>query len=309
MKGKNGLRVVLGIIIAGILLALMITFQVRFTETAVLETLGKSGERPLEAGLHARWPWPIQRVIKYDTRMQHFEGIYEQMQTSDGKNVLLSLYVCWRVVDPLLFRTAVGERLADGELYVRQTVRNATLQVIGRYPMSAFASRQKDAVKLEEMEQAIFASAERTAKSAYGIEVLDVGIKRSSLPEDVTEVVMKNMVTERAKLAEDARSQGTAAAEAIVSRADSIAEQVRSFARLKAEQIQAQGSNEAAEYYNRFGEHQDLAIFLRRLRYLSETLHDGLFILDGTQYDVSHGWFGKAPTVEDIQAAPKTPDK
>ena len=307
MKSKIMTRVIVGVVVIGIFFALMITYQVRFTESAVVETLGKLAVEPTGPGLHMRWPWPIQSVTTYDMRTQHFEGIYEQMQTKDGKNVLVSVYVCWSVGDPMQFRTIIGRKLSDGERLVRQIVRDTTLQVVGTNPMTAFASRREGEVRLEKMEEAILVQARTEAEAQYGIEVQRVGIKRLALPEDVTSVVMENMRSERQKKAEDARSQGEAAAKAIISEADSIAEQVLSFARLKAEEIKAQGSAEAAEYYGRYEEHESFAMFLRRLKYLSETLTDGLFVLDGTQYDLSHGWLRKPPTPKDLET--KTPEK
>ncbi|NQU74951.1 MAG: hypothetical protein HQ546_01385, partial [Planctomycetes bacterium] len=193
MSGKNLLRAVIGIFIGGALLTMTITYQVQFTDSAVVETLGKPTGEPMGAGLHPRWPWPIQRVITYDMRVQHFEGVYEQMQTKDGKNVLVSVFVCWRVADPLLFRQAVSDKLSEGETFIQQKVRDATLQVVGNYPMDAFASRQEGAVKLKEMEKRILEQTRPLAISQYGVDVLRVGIKRLSLPEDVTTVVMENM--------------------------------------------------------------------------------------------------------------------
>ena len=80
MSGKNVLRIVLGVIVGGVLLMMVITKQVKFTETAIVETFGQPS-KTLGAGLHFRWPIPIQEVITYDTRVQRFETPYEQLQT------------------------------------------------------------------------------------------------------------------------------------------------------------------------------------------------------------------------------------
>jgi modulator of FtsH protease HflC len=306
MSGKNMLRVVVGLLIGGILVAVMITYQVRFTEAAVVETLGKLAPEPVGAGLHARWPWPIQRITKYPTSLQHFETAYEQLQTSDVKSVMVNAYVCWRVKDPIKFRQVVGDQIEDGETYIRGKVGTAVQHVVGKSPMDAFASLDKEKVKLEAMEDEVLKSAKADTESQYGVEIVLVGIQRMGLPEEVSKTVMDNMRSERTEKAEKARSQGTAAAQSITSEADSIAGQVLSFARLRADQIKAQGQAEAAKYFKQFGQHEWFAMFLRRLEYLRETLTDGMFILDGTQYDESNGWFRSAPVSPDA-AKPASP--
>lgn len=301
MSGKNIMRLLLGLLIGAALLLVMITFQVRFNEMAIVETLGRPADEPVSAGLHLRWPWPVQRVIKYDTRVQEFESIFEQMQTQDGKNVLISVFVCWNIEKPTLYRQAVGEDLERGQSLVRSLVRDATLKIVGRNPMQAFASLNADEVRLETMEQSMLELVQDTAATQYGVRVRDIGIKRSGLPEDVTKVVIENMKSERMAKAQRARSQGEAYAASIESEARRIAEQVMSFARLRADQIKADGRAQAAEYYERFSEDEEFAMFLRSLEYLRETLKDKtMFILDGTTLDVSNGWFRKPPTAANI---------
>lgn len=304
MKSRNALRIVLGVVIAAVFVAMIITKQVRFTETAVVETFGRPGPT-LGPGLHLRWPVPVQDIITYDMRVQRFDTPYEQLQTVDAKNIMLGMYVCWQLEDPLLFRRRVGKELADVEGKLRDMVRTVTSNVVGSQRIDAFASR--DGVRLEQMEQAVLDRVAGEAREQYGVKVLQVRIKRTGLPEGVSPTVMENMRAERLRKAQDDRSQGAAAAAAIEASAHSIADTVLSFARAKAEEIRGQGQQEAAAYYGQYGEHQGFAAFLLRLEFLSETLKDGLFVLDGTQYDESLGWFRQGPTGESVKTRPEAP--
>jgi membrane protease subunit HflC len=308
MKSKNALRIVLGVIVGAILLMMVITKQVRFTETAIVETFGQP-TKTLGAGLHFRWPVPIQEVITYDTRMQLFDTPYEQLQTIDAKSIMVGTYVCWQLNDAQEFRRNVGKDLVDVQGKLRETVRDVMSAIVGASRMEDFASA-KD-VKLEQMEKNILEQVSSRLKNhKYGVNVLQVRFKRIGLPENVSPTVMENMRTERLRKAQYDRSQGEAAAAAIEADANSIAAQILSFAEAKAYEIEGEGKQAAAAYYGQYGENQRFATFLRRLEFLSDTLKDGLFVLDGSQYDESFGWFRKAPTpqsVEGQKAAPTTP--
>ncbi len=367
MKGKSSLRILLGIgVVAVPLVLVMVSYQVRFTEVAVVETLGRPGDEPVGAGWHVRWPWPVQRVIKYDMRTQHFEGIYEQMQTADERNVLLSVYVCWKVDNPLLFREAVGEELAKGETYVRALIRDAALKAVGKSPQACFAATpmkilalknerapkiaalkaaEAELAKLDgdktpealrkagelrlrikaiepdaelvldqkELEDRILELVVDTAKLDYGLLIESVGLKRSSLPEKVSAVVMENMRSEREEKAQQARTSGKAKAQSIVSEADRIARDIMTFAGAKAKEIRAAGEAEAGKYYQLYVQEkgdEEFAMFLHRLEYLTETLKVSSFFILGatdgpigedTPHEQSHTWFRKPPTVQTIK--------
>jgi len=300
MSRKNVLRVVIGVVIGGGLLAVMLTYQVRFTEAAVLETFGEPGEKPVPPGLHFRVPL-IQNVVTYDKRLQHFESIYEEGKTLDDLNILVSVYVCWRLDDPIHFRRAVGVTLREGEEKVRSLVRDATLEVVGTRRMAEFAS-STEPVQLVQMETDILSKVQAAAREQLGVVIRRVGIKRMSLPAAVSEAAMENIKTDRSKRAKNIIEEGEARAKAILARADSVAEQILSFADRYAEAIKDRGRKEVAVYYQSYKgitqgkDHQAFAIFLRRMEFLAETLkRKGFFVLDGSAFDASFGFFRDPP--------------
>ncbi len=303
MTRRNLLRIAVGLFIAAVLLMVMFSYQVRHNEQAVVATLGHLADEPTGPGLHWRWPWPIQSVTKYDCRLQRFSTPYEQFQTADQRTVLVGLSVHWRVDDPVQFRTALGDDLDRGEQAVSDLVRNAQGNVVGATDMDGFASLEASRLALEAMEAEIREQVAADAMRRYGINVRRVGIERTGLPENVTEAVMANERQKRQRDAENARSQGNARAEAIISDAESTRDQILAFARQRATEIRAEGQAVAAEYYQRYGdENEDFAMFLRRLEYLRTALgSQTLFVLDGSQYDLAHGWFAAPPTPETVE--------
>lgn len=302
MTGKNVLRVVVGITIVACLLLVMFSYQVRQNELAMVETLGTLAETPAGPGLHFRLPWPIQRVTKYDHSIQHFESNYSQLQTKDKQAILLGVYVCWRIDDPRVYRKAIAGDLHKGRQALNTLTEGIVGAVVSGTPMDAMASLEPGAVKLEQMEQSIFSQLEPTAKAEYGVQIMRVGVKRSSLPQSVSENVMTNITSQRQGEARNALANGAAAADAIESESEALAEQVLSFARARAQEIKARGQASAASYYKRYGEEEAFAMFLRRLEYLKNTMKvNSMFILDGSQYDVSHGWFGAPPSASSVE--------
>jgi len=309
MTQRNLLRIAVGLFIAAVLLMVMFSYQVRHNEKAVVATLGNLADEPVEAGLHWRWPWPIQSVTKYDCRLQRFSTPYEQFQTADQRTVLVGLSVYWRIADPVQFRKALGDDLTRGEKAVSDLVRNAQGNVVGSTPMDGFAALEASQLALDDMEGRIREQVLDDAMTRYGINVMRVGIERTGLPQKVTEAVMANERQRRQRDAENARSQGQASAQAIVSDAQSTRDQILAFARQYATEIRAEGQKAAAEYYQLYAEgDQDFAMFLRRLEYLRAALgSQTLFVLDGSQYDLSHNWFGHPPTRETIERPVETP--
>lgn len=297
MKKKNLTILVLGLVVAAILLAQMLTYQVRSTEAAVVETLGQLAGEPASPGLHWRAPWPIQRVVKYDARLQNFEDTYQQVQTADRKVLLASVYVVWRIEDPIRFRGVLGDRQAEGARRLGELVGKAKQAVLGQTAMDELVSLQTSADQIRQVERLMLEQVLPQAREQYGIEVVSIGIQRLGLPEDVTATVMATMRAERQMIAQDAEARGKARAQDIVSEAQSIADQVMAFADARAEAIRAQGYQEAAEYYGVYNEHPGFAMFLQRLEFLKKVLaSNAQFILDGSTYDESLGYWRRPPT-------------
>ena len=102
---KNSFVLLVGFAIAAVLLSHMFLYQVRYDQVAVRTTFDKADETSVQdtPGLKWRWPWPINKVTLYPKRLPLLEDKIEELQTSDGKSVIVRTYLTWRIADPLKF--------------------------------------------------------------------------------------------------------------------------------------------------------------------------------------------------------------
>lgn len=268
---RNKLLFLGGMLVALLLIMLQVVFIVREGDAVVVTTFGKPVRSLSEAGLYGRGPWPVQRVYRFDQRIQSFEGPFEQVLTSDGKNVLVALYAGWRILEPISFLERVGST-EQAERNLEGLLRNYTSATLGRYSFSNLVNVNPDRIRFDQIETDILTALKSEAEDRFGIAVDFVGIRRIGLPESITERVFDRMRAERTELAERYRSEGESEALRIRAEADSQREQLLARAAADAKRIRAEGEAEAAASYAVFAEHPELALFLRRLDVLESVM-------------------------------------
>lgn len=283
------LIIAIALVVAAALLAFTMTLTVRFTESAVVTTFGKASaestyvDRP---GLKFKWPYPIQAVTKYDTRIRLVSTRSETQQTADNRQIVVESFCTWRVADPLLFFqrfSNAGDREEDhfrqAEVILRSNLRSAVSEV-SRYSLGELFTPDEATSKLPELEQRILsalragagAGDQGGALALLGIEVQEIGLSRIILPDETTKAVFAAMESERAALVTQEESRGNAEAQSITTRAQSNAERIRSFAERRAAEIRRQGDEEASQWVARMNQNPDLAVFLRNVEMLREVM-------------------------------------
>lgn len=272
---RNPVSIIIGAILLAVFLVLLFVFQVRKSEVAIVTTFGKP-TRTVEAGPHFRLPWPIQKVYKFDQRIQSFEDKLTEDLTADNNNLLTQVYVGWRITDPQAFFPKFGgDSAQEAEKKVLEgMIRSAKSAVIGKHPLGDFVSASGN-TKFSAVEGEMLASLQQQlAANNYGIEVAFLGIKKMGLPESVTQSVFDRMKREREVLSSSYESEGTAEAEKIRSKADSEAAKTLASAEREARSIRAQGEAYAAQVLPTFQQNPELATFLLRLDALESSLKD-----------------------------------
>ena len=248
----------LGTLLFIILILYLVAFQVRVDETAVVTTFGKPVRVITSPGLYWKAPWPIQEVYRFDSRIQVLEGKMEEVFTKDGKNIILVTSTLWRIKDPLKFFVSVGG-VDEAKKKLSALVRNYVNGIIGTYQLSHLVNVKKEELKFDEIQSKITQLARVESEKTYGITIEDVLIKRLQFPQDVTEDVFERMRKERERIAEKYIAEG---------------EGLASDIKAKAKRIRGEGDAEAAKYYDVFTKNEDLAIFLRKLEALENTLKE-----------------------------------
>lgn len=293
-KSQHWPVMALGFVVAAIFLTVLVTFEVKETDHALLLRFSRpvmkgAGEavqaRLFEPGLHVKWPYPVDKVWRHDKRIQCYEldsGQIEQIQTADNYQIVVTTYVLWRVGDPLRFRNALGTT-EMAEEKIGQVVRNGRKTVLSRHNLTELINQDPEQVRIDDIEREIAAAVQPVAAKSYGVDVVSIGFKHLGFPEQVTGKVFERMRAERNRKSAKYRAEGERDAQRIRSEADEMAESILTDARTDAQRIRAEGDRRAAEQYARFEENPDLAAFLRKLDSLRSVLDNKTTIVIDTR--------------------------
>jgi len=291
------------------LLLLTVTYVVDQTRDIVLiTTFGKvtkvvDGRTPSQAGLHWKWPYPIQRVHRYDSREQTLSSSTRQLQIGQKINITATMFCLWRIEDAkTLFRAMENVLDIDGK--IRELLESEMANVLGNVNMDRLVNTDPNKMDLARIDEEILERVNRRTMQDYGIRVSSVGgLKRLGLPQSVSKVVIENMNAEREEEIAKYQADGQATADAIRGRATAARDKILAFAQRKAGDIRAQGNAKAAEAYAKFREDPEFAMFLRSL----ETLRAGLkeravLVLDSDMMPILH-WLRQKPSLDVFRGA------
>ena len=274
--------IVVGAVLVVILILYMVSFQVRFSDVAVVRTFGeiKEGGVIKEPGLYWKWPWPIQKVDTFDKRIQTLSLIGRETQTRDGKNVVITTTVCWRVSDPYKFSVQCRD-MTDAANKISIRVQGDQATVLNNYDFSnVFSTNQKE-LKYTEIENALTDTVQRNTEGLYGVKIERVAFESFVMPAKVTEAMIDAMKKERQAKAQQYTSEGESQAKQIRDTADSIAGTILAFADRKAKEIVAEGQERAIKYNETFRKDEDLATFLLKIDNIPKILGErATLILD-----------------------------
>lgn len=274
MNKRSAWLLALGVLLPALFVVVQVLVIVREGETAVRTTFGRPDTNALaQAGLYTRWPWPVQRIHRFDARTQSFEGASEQTLTRDGRAVIVGLYAGWRIADPVLFLQRVGT-VEDAQRSLGGLLGHYKNAILGQTPFDALVNSDPGTLQLETIERRILEAAAPEARSRYGIVIANVGIRHLGLPEAIAEKVFERMRAERKTVAERLRSEGDSEGVRLRAEADSARDRTLAEAEADARRTRAEGDAAAAESYEVFEKDPELAIFLRKIDVLERTLNE-----------------------------------
>ena len=211
-------------------------FTVDQTEQALVVRLGKPVSVVTDPGLHFKAPF-IDTVIAIDKRILDLENPSQEVIASDQKRLVVDAFARYRIKTPLRFYQSVGSvQAANTQL---TTILNASLRrVLGEVTFIQVVRDEREALMGRIRDQV-----DKEA-DAYGIQVVDVRIRRADLPEQNSQAVYQRMQTERQREAAEFRAQGGQKAQEIRSNADREATVIVAEANSKADQIRGEGDGE-----------------------------------------------------------------
>ena len=256
---KNLTGVVVTLVVVLLLLALSV-YSVDQRQAGMVFRLGEIVRINKEPGLYLKVP-VVENVRYFDTRVLTLDAVDpERFITSEKKNVLVDYFVKWRVFDVEKFYVSFSgdERRAANRL--AQTVNDGMRAEFGQRTVHDVVSGERDDV-MDSLRQKADADARR-----YGVQVLDVRIKRVDLPSEVSESVYRRMDAERKRVANELRSTGGAEAEKIRADADKQREIIVAEAYRDAQRTKGEGDGKASAIYGAaYGQNPEFYAFYRSM--------------------------------------------
>ena len=241
------IRILIGIAVTLILVSL-ITYTVDETEQVLVLQFGKPLNAVSEPGIHFKLPPPFRTIERFERRLLIYDSPPNIVVTQDKKNMVIDSFARWRITDPLLFRQTVRTE-SGAQARLDDLIYSDLLRELGQHEMEDIVSSNRDQIM-----SAVTTSANEKSLD-YGIEVLDVRIKRTDLPPENEDAIYRRMRAERQRIANLYRSEGEEEAQILRSTADKEIKVIKAEAYRKAQVIRGEAEAQAitiyAEAFNR----------------------------------------------------------
>lgn len=236
----------LGAVIALIAVVLILVnslYIISETERGVLLRFGEVVKADIPIGLHAKLPM-IDAVRKFDRRLITLDAPPERFLTIEKKPLDVDFYAKWRIVDTSKFYTATSGDEARAQQLLLQRIKTGLRNQFGERTVHEVVSGERESLMNELTKQL-----NQISQSQFGIELVDVRVKRIDLPEQVSQSVFDRMKSERQREAREHRSTGKELAEKIRASADREKTVIEANAYGEAEQIRGEGDAKASAIY------------------------------------------------------------
>jgi len=260
------------ILILLILIANFSLFVVDETKQAIVLQFGKPIKAIQEAGLYLKIPF-IQNVVLFEGRLLIYDAQPTEIITRDKKTLILDNYARWKIEDPLLFLQTV--RNVNGAQARLDDVIYSELRVdLGKFNMTEIVSQKRTEIMKTVTERSNEKSME------YGINIIDVRIKRADLPPENEQNIFARMKAERERIAKQYRAEGREEAAKIVAETEREKTVILAEAYKEAQQLQGQGEAESIRIYaESFNQDPGFYQFLRTLESYENSFSENTTIL------------------------------
>jgi modulator of FtsH protease HflC len=254
------LLVVIGIV------AMNALFIVDQTEQALVLQFGQPRRVIRDPGLWAKRPF-LEDVRRYDNRLLDFEPPPEEVIVSDQKRLVVDTYTRYRITDPLLFFQTVNSEAAV-RARLSAMVNGSLRRVLGNVTLSALLSHQRSSIMTQIRDEV------SDQGKGFGINVIDVRIRRADLPEENNQAIYARMVSERQQQAAQYRGEGAEAAQNVRANADRERTVILAEAQRDAQRVRGDGDAESIRLYaDAFGQDKEFFAFYRSMQAYRDALN------------------------------------
>ena len=211
------------------------------------------------SGLHFKLPL-IQNVVRYDIRILEYDLPIEEIIAVDKKRMLVDSFTRFKIIDPLEFYKTVGTE-SSVRNRLNSNVISSLRRVVGRVTLEELLSEERSKI-MEDIRKEVNSEASR-----FGIEVVDVRIRRADLPEANSQAIYERMISERVREAKEFRAKGSEVAQKIRAEADKEKTVILAEATKKSEILRGKGESEAVNIYaDAFEKDPDFYSFYRSMQ-------------------------------------------
>ncbi|MEK0082022.1 protease modulator HflC [Benzoatithermus flavus] len=257
---------VAGVVVLFLLLSSL--FTVNQTQQALVLSFGNPVRTVQEPGLHMKVPF-VQQVEYFDKRVLDFDAPSVELVLGDQKRLVVDAFARYKIVNALRFKQSVGNEMAfRGRL--EPIIFSSLRSVLGEAPLFTLLSQDRT--------QIMGRIRNETNKSlqGFGVELVDVRIKRADLPPENSQAIYRRMQTERDREAKELRAQGAEIGQRIRARADRERRVIIAEAERESQILRGQGDAEAIRIFaEAFGQDPNFFDFYRSMQAYRAALGDG----------------------------------
>ena len=268
------LLVVGAVLVVGGIFVMSALFIVDQTQQVLVLQFGQPRRVVSNPGLKIKRPF-IENVIYYENRLLDFEPPPEEVIVSDQKRLVVDTYTRYRITDPLLFYQTVSTEAAV-RARLNAMVSGSLRRVLGNVTLSALLSNQRAAIMHQIRDEV-----SEQGKS-FGINVVDVRIRRADLPEENSQAIFARMKSEREQQAAQYRGEGAEAAQSVRANAERERTVILAEAQRDAQRVRGEGDAQSIKLYaDAFGQDKDFFAFYRSMQAYRDALngHTTSFVL------------------------------
>ena len=261
-------KILAGVLVAIGVVAFLSVIIVKEVNQAIILQFGDPKRIIMKPGLNFKIPF-IQNVVYLDKRILNLDAPPEEVIASDQKRLIVDAFARFQIIDPLKFYISVGnERVARSRL---STIINSRIRgVLGKQELATLLSTDRT------KQMSIIQNDVNTEAQNFGIEIVDVRIKRADLPPANSEAIYKRMQTEREREAKEFRAQGAEIAAKITSTADKEVTVILATANKQSEIMKGEGDGARNRIFaNAFGRDPEFFGFYRAMQSYEKALIGG----------------------------------
>ena len=276
---KSAILFIIGLVVLIIIFSL-ITYVVDEKEQVVIIQMGKPIRTVTEPGLHFKLPYPFQTAVKFEDRLLDYDASPTEILTRDKKYLIVDNFAKWKIINPLVFmQTVRDEKGAQARL---DDIIYSELRVqLGNHDLGEVVTADR-----EKIMDVVTQDSDTTARQ-YGIQIIDVRIKRADLTAENEAAVYARMRAERERIANQYRSEGEEEAMKIRAQTDKEKEIILAEAYRQSQITRSEGEATAIEIYaNAFKKDPDFYEFVRTMEAYKKIFDDKTTIVLPPEADI-----------------------